>query len=137
MNPIRTIATLLAAALLAAGPAAAQERVTVRGSVLDVDSQPVPGATVMVKDNAKLGGTVTDAKGNFTITIPAGSVLQVSCIGYQSAEQRIGKAMTWLVTLEEDAEMLDDVVVVGYGTQKKESIVGSISQVSSEALGRH
>ena len=134
MNPIRTIATLLAAALLAAGPAAAQERVTVRGSVLDVDSQPVPGATVMVKDNAKLGGTVTDAKGNFTITIPAGSVLQVSCIGYQSAEQRIGKAMTWLVTLEEDAEMLDDVVVVGYGTQKKESIVGSISQVSSEAL---
>ena len=137
MNLIKTVANVLAAAsvaLLTGLGAAAQERIQVKGSVLDEDSRPVPGATVMVKDRPSLGGTTTDARGNFALTVPAGSVLQVSCIGYADVERTFTRSGDWIVTLEEDALVLDDVVVVGYGTQKKESVVGSISQVGSDAL---
>ncbi len=111
-------------------------KVTVTGTVLDQNDQPVIGATVMVKDNIALGGAVTDDKGRFSISVPGGSILQVTCIGYKSVEREVNRAFDWTVGLVEDSELLDDVVVVGYGTQKKESVVGSISQVGTEELVR-
>lgn len=137
MKPIIPIMTVLLAALLAIFPgelAAQDNKVQVKGNVMDVDSRPIPGATIMVKDNPAYGGTVTDEQGNFSFTMPAGETLQVSCMGYVTVESRFARSSDWFVTMEEDAQMLDDVVVVGYGVQKKESVVGAISQVGSEAL---
>lgn len=137
MNPKKPIMTTVLASLLLFISAAAygqSDKIQVKGSVLDADSMPVPGATVMVKGNVSLGGAVTDDDGNFSFSFPAGETLTVSCIGYVTAERRFTRSGEWFVTLDEDSEMLDDVVVVGYGTQKKESVVGSISQVGSEAL---
>ena len=129
--------TVLLAALLAIFPgelAAQNNKIQVKGSVTDVDARPIPGATIMVKGNASLGGTITDEQGNFTFSFPAGETLQVTCIGYVTVESRFTRDSDWLVTMDEDAQMLEDVVVVGYGVQKKESVVGSISQVGAESL---
>jgi TonB-linked SusC/RagA family outer membrane protein len=137
MKPIIPIMTVLLAALLAIFPgelAAQNNKIQVKGSVTDVDARPIPGATIMVKGNASLGGTITDEQGNFTFSFPAGETLQVTCIGYVTVESRFTRDSDWLVTMDEDAQMLEDVVVVGYGVQKKESVVGSISQVGAESL---
>lgn len=115
------------------GAQAQNQKVRVTGTVVD-DFGPVIGATVMVKGNSSLGGAQTNANGEFTFDAPVGATLRVSCIGYTSAEKVITGPTNWLVTLEEETETLEDVIVVGYGVQKKESVVGSISQVSSEAL---
>lgn len=136
MKSIMPIITVLLAAVLVLFPAQAQaqDMVQVKGNVLDLNSQPIPGVTIMVKDKPALGGTITDEQGYFSFSFPAGEVLQASCIGYVTVESRFAKSGDWFVTMEEDAVMLEDVVVVGYGTQKKESVVGAISQVGSDAL---
>ena len=132
--PIMTF--LLAAAFsLFSGVAKAQgEQIQVKGNVLDADSKPIPGVTIMVKGKPQLGGTITDEQGYFTFSCPAGETLQASCIGYVTVESKFARSGDWFVTMDEDAVMLEDVVVVGYGTQKKESVVGAISQVGSDAL---
>lgn len=112
----------------------AQSKITVTGTVVDSESLPIPGATVMVKGNISLGGAITDEKGNFTFTVPKGSVLLVSFVGYKDAEKLINGPTNWFVTLEDDSQMIEETVVVGYGVQKKESVVGAISQVDGQAL---
>ena len=137
MRPRIPIMTFMLAAVLwlFSGVAMAQgEKVLVKGNVLDVDSKPIPGVTIMVKGKPELGGTVTDENGYFSFSFPAGEVLQASSIGYVTVESRFSRSDDWFVTMDEDAVVLEDVVVVGYGTQKKESVVGAISQVGSEAL---
>lgn len=136
MKSIKPILTALLAVILVLLPAQvqAQDMVQVKGNVLDLNSLPIPGVTIMVKGKPALGGTITDDQGYFSFSFPAGEVLQASCIGYVTVESRFAKSGDWFVTMEEDAVMLEDVVVVGYGTQKKESVVGAISQVGSEAL---
>ena len=109
-------------------------KVTVTGTVVDETSIPVVGATVMVKGNPAYGGTVTDVDGNFKFDVFKGATLEVSCIGFQTEEKLIGEACTWFVTLKDDSIRLDDVVVVGYGVQAKESIVGAIASVNSSVL---
>ena len=129
--------TVLLAALLVIFPgelAAQNNKIQVKGSVTDVDARPIPGATIMVKGNASLGGTITDEQGNFTFSFPAGETLQVTCIGYVTVESRFTRDSDWLVTMDEDAQMLEDVVVVGYGVQKKSSLTGSVTQVKSEDI---
>ncbi len=130
--------TVLSLAMLAVFPAVASAQknttgISVTGTVVD-DIGPVVGATVMVKNNAALGGIVTDIDGKFKITVPKGSVIIVSCMGYQTQEMTVTAPVNWSVELIEESTSLDEVVVVGYGVQKKESVVGSISQVSSQAL---
>ena len=137
MKPIIPIITTLLAAVLTLFPDQAQAQgnmIQVKGVVLDLSSQPIPGVTIMVKGKPALGGTITDEQGVFTFNMPAGEILQASCIGYVTAESKFTRSDDWLLTMEEDAVLLEDVVVVGYGTQKKESVVGAISQVGSEAL---
>ena len=126
-----TLAALLACAVLSAQNA--RQTIVVTGTVVD-EVGPVGGATVTVKGHPELGGKVTGPNGGFTFNISPGMTLQISCIGYKTAEKAFNKAADWYVVLEDDAIMLGEVITVGYGVQKKESVVGSISQVGSEAL---
>ena len=140
MNFHRIISMAVSLLVLLTGAEAAvqaqgkAQSVQIKGRVMDTDNNPVPGAAVMVKDNPSLGATVTDSRGAFSLTAPAGVSVVVSCIGFADAERVFSRSGEWLVVLEEDALLLDDVVVVGYGTQKKESVVGSISQIGTESL---
>ena len=107
---------------------------TVTGVVNDATGISVIGANVVVKGLTI--GTVTDIDGKFSLDVPHGAVLQISYIGYLTQEITVGSQSTFTVTLKEDSETLDEVVVVGYGTQRKENLTGAISQVKmDEALG--
>lgn len=111
--------------------AAQQGRITARGTILDAYGQPVIGASVFEKGNTS-NGVVADANGNFTISVPAGATLVFSSIGYQTLEAAATSLMN--VTMLEDAEMLEDVVVVGYGVQKKETLTGAVTAIGSEEI---
>lgn len=124
------LAGLSLSAAWAQGPAAP----IVTGTVVDASGIPVVGAAVTVKDNPGLGGAITDVDGRFTISVPQGSVLTISCIGFVTEEKVIEGSCDWIATLSEDAMLLDEVVFVGYGVQRKESVVGAISQVSTDAI---
>ena len=101
-----------------------QQKITVKGTVNDAMG-PVIGASVVEKGNSS-NGTITDMDGNFSLSVQPGTVLVVSYIGYKTQEvtATVGKAIN--VTLQEDNEMLDEVVVVGFGTQKKVNLTGSV-----------
>lgn len=111
-----------------------KDKITITGAVVDQNGIPIIGATVMIKGNPSLGGTITDDKGKFSISIPKNATLIITCMGYNDEEKVFANSSRWNVRLAESMEMLNDVVVVGYGTQKKESVVGAISTVNSEDL---
>ena len=114
----------------------AQQGKTVKGVVLDGNGDPVIGASVVVKGSTAVG-TITDLDGNFTLNVPdEKSTLVFSFIGMTTQEQRVPKGGFLRVTLEDDTEMLDEVVVVGYGQQKKASVVGAITQTTGKVLER-
>jgi len=107
----------------------------VSGQIVDQDGQPLIGATVKVK-NAKLG-VVTDFDGNFTIDVASDGVLVISYVGYKDREIAVrGRAALGQIQLDDDSNMLEQVVVVGYGTQKKADLTGSVSIVNAEELKR-
>lgn len=113
----------------------AQGGIKVRGTVADEGGDPLIGATVLVKGIAG-HGTVTDIDGNFEIGVPSEqSVLVFSYVGMTTKEVRVGKQRTLKVSLDEE-NTLDEVVVVGYGQQKKASVVGAITQTTGEVLER-
>ena len=133
----KTIHSLALAALLALGlmlqgwSALAQGRTNVTGTVSD-KLGPVPGAGVIVKKTNN--GAITDLDGKYTIQAREGDILVFSCLGYATVEIPVGKQSVIDVTLSDDALVLEDVVVVGYGTQRKESVVGAITSVKGDAL---
>lgn len=86
--------------------------------MVDANGEPVIGASVQLKGSAGIG-TITDLDGKFTLSVPANGVLQISYIGYKTAEVKVNGQAGLKVTLQEDTETLDEVVVVGYGIQKK------------------
>ena len=90
---------------------------TVKGVVKDAAGQTVIGASVLQKGTTN--GTITDFEGSFTLEVPSDAVLTISFVGYKSQEISVAGKTSLEVTLEEDAQMLDNVIVVGYGTQKK------------------
>ena len=99
------------------------------------DGKPVPGATVSVKNRPDLGGVLTDTKGHFQLSVPDNSILIVSFLGYNTEEISVGQSSLPLrIVLTDSATKIDDVVVVGYGVQRKESVVGAISQVDNKSL---
>ena len=124
---------LLAASLLAAaGSAFAQGKITVTGTVSD-NIGPVPGVGIMVEKTTE--GTVTDLDGRYSIQARVGDVLVFTCIGYADVRMAVTRQSSVLnVVLSEDSQLLDEVVVVGYGTQRKESVVGAITTVKGETL---
>jgi len=105
----------------------------VTGTVTDSQGVPLPGATVLIKGTKE--GTSTDFDGNFELDVPSDtSVLVISYLGYTSKEIIVGNQTQIITQLEEDASSLQEVVVVGYGTQKKVNLTGAISTVSSEQI---
>ena len=102
-----------------------------KGHVIDENGEPVIGATVAEKNNPK-NATITDFDGNFVVNIQAGHTLTVTYIGYQTFEGAAKNGMT--INLKPDNKVLDEVVVVGYGVQKKSSVTGAISQVKPEDM---
>ncbi len=105
---------------------------TVNGNVVDETGEPVIGATVMEKGTKN--ATVTDFDGNFTIKMQGGKVITISYIGMQSQDVNVAGKTSVNVVLKEDATTLQDVVVVGYGTMKKQDLTGSVSSVNTEQL---
>ena len=109
--------------------------ITVKGTVVDNNAEPLIGASVVVKGNTSLG-TVTDFDGNFVLKVPSESTtLVVSYVGMTSREVRVGKERNIKITLMDDTQ-LEEVIVVGYGQQKKASVVGAITQTTGETLQR-
>ena len=118
--------------LAGAHPAFAQNR-TISGTVLDTGGQPVIGAAVTVVGNAQIG-TATDLDGKFSFSVPAGATISVESIGYKGQTFTTGNQSLFNIVLEEDAEMLEETVVVGYGTQRKASLTSAISNIRNEEL---
>ena len=111
------------------------QNITVRGIVTDASNEPLIGVTVRIEGTST--GTITDMDGNFTFSnIPSNAVLEVSYVGMVSQTIPVNGRTTINVVLREDSEVLEEVVVVGYGVQKKESIVGSIVQTTSDDIKR-
>ena len=103
----------------------------IKGTVIDENGEAVIGATVADKSDAK-NATITDFDGNFVVNVKAGQVIVVSYIGYQTQEVAAKDGMT--IRMQPDNKVLDEVVVVGYGVQKKSSVTGAISQVKPEDM---
>ncbi|WP_210707581.1 SusC/RagA family TonB-linked outer membrane protein [Maribacter dokdonensis] len=110
----------------------AQDSYSLSGTVTDANNVPIPGANIVVANTTR--GTQSDFDGNFTIQVTSGDLLQFSYIGYATQTVAIVSQKSVNVTLQEDASQLDEVVVVGYGTQKKSTLTGSISKVTNETL---
>ncbi|MBR3541948.1 MAG: carboxypeptidase-like regulatory domain-containing protein, partial [Bacteroidales bacterium] len=126
------LATMLFVMFCLSTAAFAQKTVT--GTVLDELGEPLPGVNVVVKGTTN--GATTDLDGNFSIANVADkSVLVVSFIGYTTQEISVGSRSNFQIKLAEDAEMLEEVVAIGYGTAKKGSLTGSVAKVNSEKLG--
>ena len=109
-----------------------QKSKIVTGTVLDVTGMPVIGANVTVKGTTQ--GTITDMDGKFSLEVAEGDILQVTYIGFANQEVKVGTQTNLSVTLKEDAEALDELVVVGYGTQKKVNLTGAVASISSEEI---
>ena len=104
----------------------------VKGNIKDVSGEPLIG--VSIKEKGTSNGTVSDLDGNFAITTSKSNFLQVSYIGYISQEIKAENGKTLQIVLQENSEILEDVVVVGYGTQKKVNLTGSVSAVTAKEL---
>ena len=105
---------------------------TVTGVVVDAAGVPVIGANVIVKGTTV--GTITDFDGNYSLEVPENAVLQISYIGYLTEEVTVGDKSSINVTLKEDSQALDELVVVGYGTMRKSDVTGSIATAKGEEL---
>ena len=107
--------------------------IKVRGQIVDEQGEPMPGATVRVKGGQ--GGTITDLDGNFQLEVPGNAILLISYVGFKEREVAVrNRAIIDTIQLQADDQMLEQVVVVGYGTQKKSDLTGSVAVVDAEAL---
>lgn len=107
-------------------------KIQVNGTVTDATGEPLIGATVLEK--ASGNGTITDVDGNFSLAVPSDAVLSVSYIGYKPQDIVVNGKTTFNVVLEDDSEKLEEVVVVGYGVQRKVNLSGSVDQINAKQL---
>lgn len=115
---------------VAAAASAQPKKVT--GKVVDANGEPVIGATI--KEQGTANGTITDFDGNFTLDVADNAMLEVSYIGYKSQELQAVAGKMLSVTLREDTEVLDEVVVVGYGTTSNRKLVASVSTMKTDKV---
>ena len=127
---LKALLTLLVGLFLSIGAFAQQ--IAVKGHVKDTTGEPVIGANVLVKGTTN--GTITDFDGNFMLNVPKDAILSVSFVGYKSAEMKA--ASTVMVTLEDDSQVLDAVVVIGYGSVKKNDMTGSVTAIKPDKLNK-
>jgi len=112
--------------------ALASPNATVTGTVIDSDGFPLIGVNVVVKNTTI--GTTTDLDGNYSIDAPEGAILEFSYIGFQTIEEPVGGRSVIDITMRGDSELLDEVVVVGYGVQRKSDLTGSVAQIDGADL---
>ncbi|MEP1983271.1 MAG: carboxypeptidase-like regulatory domain-containing protein, partial [Maribacter dokdonensis] len=113
----------------------AQNGISVSGTVIDEGGQPLPGASIIIKGTTT--GTQTDFDGLYVLNdVPSDGTLVISYIGYSSQEILVNGQSTIDISLSEDSQTLDEVVVVGYGTQKKADLTGSITTIKTEDITR-
>lgn len=113
-------------------PVVQQNKVKIEGTVYDPAGEPIIGANVVEKGT--MNGIITDIDGKFYLEVSSGATLVVSYIGYKTEEVAVANKQNLSITLKEDSETLEEVVVVGYGTQKKVNLTGAVSQVTSKVL---
>jgi hypothetical protein len=107
-----------------------QVKITVQGKVVDSKNEPLIGVSVAVKGTSV--GTLTDVDGAYSITVPSGAALTFSYVGYKTQTIVVGNRKTINVTMEESSQMLNEMVVVGYGVQKKTNLTGAVASVDVE-----
>ncbi len=129
--PKRVFYLLVMTFLFATGSFA--QNITIKGVVVDVSNEPVIGANVVEKGTTN--GIVSDMDGNFTLSVAGNSVIVISYIGYKSQELKADKQFMRIV-LEEDTELLEEVVVIGYGTVKKNDATGSVTAIKPDEMNR-
>lgn len=110
---------------------AVQQQKTVTGTVQDADG-PIIGATIMEKGTSN--GAITDIDGNFSLSVKPGATLVISYVGYATQEIKVGNQSSFDITLQTDNQNLDEVVVVGYGVQKKKLVTGATVQMKGEDI---
>lgn len=108
-------------------------KIQVKGTVTDTEGNPFIGATVM-EAGSKSNGVITDVDGNFSLQVGEGANLEISYIGYKTQRVKAIANRSIIIRLAEDSELLDEVVVVGYGTQRRRDLTGSVSSVNSNQL---
>jgi len=106
--------------------------ITIKGKVVDTKGEPLPGATIAIKNGSSIGQA--DANGNFNITVPDNTILVVTYVGYKTQEIETAGRSEITITLTEDAGNLNEVIVTGYGTQRKKDLTGAVSVISTKDL---
>ena len=132
LNFKRSWLCMMAMLLFAVFPVFAQNT-TVKGKVVDDTGEPIIGVNITVVGNKSLGA-ITNLDGNFTLSVPANATLDISFIGYKTQTIKLNGKTSLHIVLKEDAEQLDEVVVIGYGTQKKATLTGAVAAISNEEL---
>lgn len=110
----------------------AMQSVTIKGVVKDVNDDPIVGANIVIEGTTM--GTITNIDGDFTLEVPVGARLHITFIGYQAQIISVGNRRSLDIVLKEDASMLDEVVVVGYGTMKKKDLTGAMTAVKGDDI---
>ncbi|SMC93778.1 SusC/RagA family TonB-linked outer membrane protein [Pedobacter nyackensis] len=129
---LRSILLVAISSFLFAKSGFSQTRVKVQGVVKSAQGETLPGASVTIKDSKQ--GTVTNNKGEFTISAETGKLLLINYIGYQSQAYAVKGAATVTITLQEVKNTMNELVVIGYGTQKKSSVTGAVSKLKNDNL---
>ncbi len=118
-----------------AKPVTPQEQVRINGAVKDEAGEPIVGATVFVKENSAIGAVV-DEQGRYTLTVPVGTTLNASFLGFETLERKVVKGILhYDFILKEESHKLDEVIVIGYGEVKKSDLTGSVSTVGARNFG--
>lgn len=107
-----------------------QQSSNIVGKVIGEDGSGIPGVNVLIKGTSQ--GTVTDLNGEYSLQVPAGSILVFSYLGYTTQEITVGNSSTVNITMKEDTKIFDEVVVIGYGTQRKGEVTSAVSSVKAE-----
>lgn len=129
---LAAIACFLFMAALFSLPVFAQNNITVKGRVTSEKGEPVPTASVTIKGTTN--GVTSDANGDFQISAPANGTLVISSVGFASLEEKVNNRTTINITLTSADKELEQVVVVGYGTQRKEAVTGSVASISGNVM---
>ena len=115
-------------------PVIAQQKKTITGVVTDDLGEPIIGANVIEKGTTN--GIITDIDGKFTLEVAPGAVVQVSYIGYNTQEVKVGNQSTLAIQLVEDTQALSEVVVVGYGVQRKVTTTGAVTKLEGDEINK-
>ena len=132
-NKVKNMRSWLLMLFAAISLSVSAQTITVKGNVKDTTGEPIIGASVVEKGNTT-NGTITDLDGNYSIKVPSKATLTISYIGMKTQDIAVKGQSQINVTLSDDTQALDEVVVIGYGTVAKKDLTGSVSSVSAKQI---